>query len=175
MKNSNANFALALAFAGSVLASTAIAQSASAPAAEAPKPAASAAPAAAPAAPTPAPAAVPAPRAPAAASTDTMSGTAAWYGRKFNGRKTASGQVFNAGALTAAHPSLAFGSRVKVSNTKNKRSVTVVINDRGPTTPGRIIDVTQAAAQRLGFVRTGTAPVTLEVVGQAPARKAKRA
>lgn len=60
-----------------------------------------------------------------------------WYGRKFNGRKTASGQRFNAAALTAAHPSLAFGSNVKVTNTKNKRGVVVVINDRGPSAPAR--------------------------------------
>jgi rare lipoprotein A len=154
----------ALCLAGSLLASAALAQGASAPAPAASK----AVEAAAPAAP-----AVKAPAAPAAATGDAMSGTAAWYGRKFNGRKTASGQRFNASALTAAHPSLPFGSRVKVTNTKNKRSVVVVINDRGPTTPGRIVDVSQAAAQRLGFTRAGTTDVTLEVVGKAKMRRAK--
>jgi rare lipoprotein A len=103
-----------------------------------------------------------------------MSGTAAWYGRKFNGRRTASGQRFNAGAMTAAHPSLAFGTRVRVTNTSNKRSVVVVINDRGPTTPGRILDVSQAAAKKLGFTRAGTAQVTLEVVGQSARNRSKR-
>ena len=100
-----------------------------------------------------------------------MSGKAAWYGAKFNGRKTASGQPFNAAALTAAHPSLPFGSRVKVTNTQNKRSVVVTINDRGPTTPGRIIDVSHAAAQKLGLLKTGTADVNLEVVGKSGQRR----
>ena len=114
--------------------------------------------------------------APAAAATtgDAMSGKAAWYGREFDGRKTASGQRFNAAAMTAAHPSLAFGTKVKVTNTKNKRCTVVVINDRGPSTPGRIIDVSQAAANRLGFVRGGSADVTLEVVGNASARRVKK-
>jgi rare lipoprotein A len=102
-----------------------------------------------------------------------MSGKAAWYGRKFNGRTTASGQRFNAAALTGAHPSLPFGSRVKVTNTSNKRSVIVVINDRGPTSPGRVIDVSQAAAKRLGFIRSGLTDVTLEVVGKTQLKGAK--
>lgn len=137
------------------------AQGASAPAAAAAKPAEVAPPAAATAS-TP------------AATGDALSGTAAWYGRKFNGRKTASGQRFNAAALTAAHPTLAFGSRVKVTNSKNQRSAVVVINDRGPSTPGRIIDVSQAAAQRLGFIRAGTAEVKVEVVAAAKSRRAKK-
>jgi len=160
MKTLAAILAVALSAAGSLLATSAFAQSASAPASAAPKPAETTPPAAA-------------PSATAATSGDAMSGTAAWYGRKFNGRKTASGQRFNAAALTAAHPTLAFGSRVKVTNTKNNRSVVVVINDRGPTTPGRIIDVSQAAATRLGFVRAGTTDVKLEVVGKT-ALRAKR-
>ena len=104
--------------------------------------------------------------APAAASGDAMSGTAAWYGHKFAGRKTASGKRFNPNAMTAAHPTLAFGTRVKVTNTKNKRSAVVTITDRGPTTPGRIIDVSQAAAKKLGFIRSGLTDVSLEVVGK---------
>ena len=165
--------AIAVSISASVLLhSAALAQAASAPAAApsaAPsQPAAMTAPTAAPA---PMAAAKPAP----AASADAMDGKAAWYGRKFNGRKTASGQRFNAAAMTAAHPSLPFGSRVKVTNTQNKRSVVVVINDRGPSTPGRIIDVTQAAATRLGFVRGGTADVTLEVVGNGKGGKVAKA
>lgn len=140
--------ALALA-----LATSASAQSASAPAAA---PAAAPPPAAAPAA---------KPPAAAAATGDAMSGIAAWYGSKFNGRRTASGQRFNAAALTAAHPSLPFGSKIKVTNTRNQRSVVVVVNDRGPTTPGRMLDVSRAAATRLGFVRAGTTEVQLEKVG----------
>lgn len=156
MKIVTAGLVNALLCAASIAAS---AQSASAPAAAPAKPAESAAPAAA--------------SAPAATG-DALSGTAAWYGRNFNGRKTASGQRFNAAALTAAHPTLAFGSRVKVTNSKNQRSVVVVINDRGPSTPGRIIDVSQAAAQRLGFIRAGTAEVKVEVVAAAKPRRAKK-
>ena len=156
MKIVTAGLVNALLCAASIAAS---AQSASAPAAAPAKPAESAAPAAA--------------SAPAATG-DALSGTAAWYGRNFNGRKTASGQRFNAAALTAAHPTLAFGSRVKVTNSKNQRSVVVVINDRGPSTPGRIIDVSQAAAQRLGFIRAGTAEVKVEVVAAAKSRRAKK-
>lgn len=113
---------------------------------------------------------MPAAAAPVAAD-HAMSGTAAWYGRKFAGRKTASGQRFNPFAMTAAHPTLAFGTRVKVTNTRNNRIVIVTINDR-MNSPGRMLDVTQAAAKRLGFIRAGLADVTLEVVGQ---RRLKRA
>lgn len=140
-------FRLALAAIGLAIAAQAGAQSAAPAPAE---PAKQAAPAAA----------------PAAASGDAMSGTAAWYGRKFAGRKTASGKRFNPDAMTAAHPTLAFGTRVKVTNTKNQRSAVVTITDRGPTTPGRIIDVSQAAAKKLGFIRAGLTDVTLEVAGK---------
>jgi rare lipoprotein A len=163
----NHRFALVtLALSLAAAAPAALAQAASAPTAAASKATEVAAPAAAPAV-----AAAPAAAAPTG---DAMSGKAAWYGRKFNGRKTASGQRFNAAAMTAAHPSLAFGTKVKVTNTKNKRSAVVIINDRGPKTPGRVIDVSQAAANRLGILRGGTADVTLEVVGNAPARRAKK-
>lgn len=116
----------------------------------------------------------------AAASTDAQSGKIAYYGRKFAGRKTASGQRFNPGALTMAHPSLPFGTLVKVTNTKNNRSVVVRVNDRGPTTAGRIGDVSRAAAARLKMLRSGVVEARLEVVGQAATkgmahRKAKRA
>jgi rare lipoprotein A len=107
----------------------------------------------------------------ATATSDAMTGTAAWYGRKFTGRRTASGQRFNPDAMTAAHPTLPFGTRVKITNTKNNRSATVVINDRGPTTPGRIVDVSLAAAKQLRFVRSGLTDVSLEVVGQAPLKR----
>ncbi|MEO8250188.1 MAG: septal ring lytic transglycosylase RlpA family protein [Burkholderiales bacterium] len=105
---------------------------------------------------------------------DAVSGTAAWYGGKFNGRKTASGQRFNASALTAAHATLPFGTRVRVTNLKNKRSVVVTINDRLSSSAGRVIDVSRGAAQRLGFVKAGLADVRLEPIGRASARAGRR-
>lgn len=106
------------------------------------------------------PAAVAAP-APAATSSD---GKIAWYGQRFAGRKTASGAVFNPAAMTMAHKTLPFGSRVKVTNTANQRSVVLRVNDRGPSTPDRVGDVSQAAARKLGMLRSGVANATLEVV-----------
>jgi rare lipoprotein A len=126
----------------------------------------------APAAAEPAKAAAPAPA--VAAAADASSGTAAWYGRKFAGRKTASGQRLNPHAMTAAHPSLPFGTRVKVTNTRNKRSVVLTINDRLSAGSGRILDVTQAAAKKLGFIRSGLTEVTLEVVGHRAARRHRK-
>ena len=134
------------------------AQSASAPAATPP------APAAVPAAPAAAPAAAAAP----ASATD---GKIAYYGRKFAGRKTASGERFNPGALTMAHKTLPFGTKVKVTNLKNNRSVVVRVNDRGPTTPGRVGDVSLAAAQKLRMLRSGVVEAKLEVVAEAPSKK----
>lgn len=87
------------------------------------------------------------------------SGVASVYSAK-SGNRTASGQRLNPSALTAAHRSLPFGTKVRVSNGKNGRAVVVTINDRGPFVRGRIIDVTPAAARELGF--SGLAPVTLE-------------
>ena len=100
-----------------------------------------------------------------------MSGTAAWYGRKFNGRRTASGERFNASALTAAHASLPFGTRVRVTNTENRKSVVVTINDRLNASAGRVIDMSRASAQRLGMIKDGTAPVRIERVGARAAAK----
>lgn len=89
-------------------------------------------------------------------------GRASWYSLT---SRTASGERCDPTALTAAHPSLPFGTRVKVENLKNGRSVIVRINDRGPYYGGRVIDLTKAAAQRLGFVAAGTAKVRITVVG----------
>ena len=111
------------------------------------------------------------PPATAARSVDVMEGLAAVYSDKLNGRKTASGQVFHQSELTAAHPSLPFGTKVKVTNTKNNKSVEVRINDRGPTQAGRVIDLSSAAAAKIGIRKTGTAPVKLEVVGGSPTTK----
>lgn len=124
------------------------------------------------AAPVAAPVVAPAAAKPAS-SGDAMEGKAAWYGKRFAGRKTASGKIFNPAAMTAAHNTLAFGTKVKVTNTKNNKSVVLTITDRGPSTPGRIIDVSAAAASKLGFVRAGTADVKLEITAEAPAKKVK--
>ena len=86
-------------------------------------------------------------------------GAASWYGPGFHGRKTASGERFNTHALTAAHRSLPFGARVKVTNERTGRAVVVRINDRGPYAHGRIIDLSQASARAIGI--TGTAQVAV--------------
>lgn len=91
-----------------------------------------------------------------------QTGRASWYSHA--GKKTASGERANPAGLTAAHRSLPFGTRVKVRNLRNGRTVTVRINDRGPFVRGRIIDVTKAAARRLGFMRRGTARVRIQPV-----------
>jgi rare lipoprotein A len=121
------------------------------------------------------PAAVTAPApAPAPAPAAGMEGLAAYYSDRLDGRKTASGQAFDQSKLTAAHPTLPFGTMVKVTNTRNNRSVVVRINDRGPTQAGRVIDLSRAAASKLGMLRSGLAPVKLEVVKDAPARQTKK-
>lgn len=91
-------------------------------------------------------------------------GEAAYYAARFDGRPTASGERFDSDRLTAAHRALAFGTRVRVTNRNNGRSVVVRINDRGPYTRGRIIDLSRRAAERIGMVRSGVAPVTLQIV-----------
>jgi len=129
-----------------------------------------------------APASPTAPAAPTAASTastaaksgDNMEGLAAVYSDKLAGHKTASGEVFSQNKLTAAHPSLAFGTKVKVTNTKNNKTVEVRINDRGPKQAGRVIDMSSAAATQIGIGKKSTAPVKLEVVGEAPATKGSK-
>ena len=89
-------------------------------------------------------------------------GKASWYGPRFHGKKTASGKRFNQYALTAAHRRLPLGTRVKVTNLKNGKTVKVKINDRGPYHGGRIIDLSRAAAQRLSM--GGVARVSIEVL-----------
>ncbi len=100
-------------------------------------------------------------------------GKATWYGGKFQGRKTASGERFDKRALTAAHKTLPFGSVVRVTNLANRRSVVVRINDRGPYGKGRVIDVSEAAARKLKMIRAGVVPVTVEIIKLAP-RKPRR-
>lgn len=92
-------------------------------------------------------------------------GTASWYGGPHEqGRTTACGQPFNEHALTAAHKTLPLGTRVKVTNLRNGRSVTVRIIDRGPWVAGRMIDLSRAAARRLDFAHKGLAPVKVQVL-----------
>ncbi len=93
------------------------------------------------------------------------SGHASFYGRELAGRRTASGEVFRPDAMTAAHRTLPFGSRVKVTNHSNGKAVVLRITDRGPFVRGRIIDVSHGAARALGFVGQGTARVTIERLG----------
>lgn len=93
-------------------------------------------------------------------------GIASWYGPGFHGRRTASGETFNQNALTAAHRSLPFGTQVKVTNLNNGRSVVVRINDRGPFTRGRIVDLSSGAARAIGLKSSGVAPVRLQVLGR---------
>ena len=89
-------------------------------------------------------------------------GMASYYGARHHGKRTASGEPFNQHGLTAAHPSLQFGSRVLVTNLSNDKSVVVRLNDRGPHTRGRIIDLSRQAAQQLDMLRSGTAKVHVQ-------------
>ncbi|HSN98312.1 MAG TPA: type VI secretion system tip protein TssI/VgrG, partial [Candidatus Nanopelagicales bacterium] len=93
-----------------------------------------------------------------------QTGPASWYGPGFHGRATASGERFDQNALTAAHPSLPFGTRVRVTRVDNGRSVVVRINDRGPFTGGRIIDLSRAAGDQIGLINDGVAQVRVEVL-----------
>jgi len=91
-------------------------------------------------------------------------GVASWYGEEFQGNETASGEIYDLNGLTAAHLTLPFGTIVRVTNLKNNKNILLRINDRGPYIGGRIIDVSLAAAKRLGFVYDGITQVRIEVV-----------
>lgn len=91
----------------------------------------------------------------------TITGSASWYGGQFHGRKTANGERYDMNELTAAHKTLPFGTRVRVENLATGQAVVVRINDRGPFAPGRVIDLSRAAAERIGLIRAGVAPVVL--------------
>lgn len=98
------------------------------------------------------------------ASKKTIVGIASYYGPGFHGKKTANGERFNMYELTAAHKTLPFNTRVRVTNLNNKKSVIVRINDRGPYKKGRIIDLSKGAAQKIGLIQTGTAKVKVEIL-----------
>jgi rare lipoprotein A len=100
----------------------------------------------------------------APARTDIASGGGGLASFYTEGTKTASGESFNTHELTAAHPSLPFGTKLRVTNVSTGQSVTVRVNDRGPYVPGRVVDVSYSAAERLGMVKGGVAKVKLDVV-----------
>jgi rare lipoprotein A len=93
-----------------------------------------------------------------------LQGIASWYGSVLNGHRTASGERFDMFAMTACHPTLPFGSLVRVIDTNTNKSVVVRINDRGELDKDRVIDLSYAAAKELNITRSGLAPVVLEVI-----------
>ena len=103
----------------------------------------------------------------------TQRGTASWYGKKFHGRKTSTGETYNMYSMTAAHKTMELPSYAKVTNLKNGKSVIVRVNDRGPFVDDRIIDLSYAAASKLGYVKNGTAPVKVERIRMADIRSGK--
>ena len=94
-------------------------------------------------------------------------GTASWYGDAFHGRRTANGEIFDKGSISAAHPTLPLPSYVRVTNLKNGRSLIVRVNDRGPYHGGRVMDVSQRVAEALAFKNEGTGRIRIEYVGRA--------
>ncbi len=108
---------------------------------------------------------LPPPRAPAPPAVPlSQQGVASWYGPGFHGKKTTSGSVYDQYGMTAAHQTLPLGSSVRVTNRTNGKSVTVLINDRGPFVGGRVIDLSYAAARAVDMIGPGTAPVVVEVL-----------
>lgn len=103
----------------------------------------------------------------------TQRGTASWYGKKFHGKKTSTGETYNMYAMTAAHKTMELPSYAKVTNLKNGRSVIVRVNDRGPFVDNRIIDLSYAAASKLGYVKNGTASVKVERIRMADIKNGK--
>jgi rare lipoprotein A len=93
-------------------------------------------------------------------------GVVSWYGAAFHDKPTASGERFDSEAMTMAHPTLPFGTRVKVTNLRNGRTVVVRVNDRGPFVGKRIADLSRAAAAQLGMMKRGVARARIEVLGQ---------
>jgi rare lipoprotein A len=91
-------------------------------------------------------------------------GVASWYGHEFQGNTTASGEAYDLNGLTAAHPTLPFGTTIRVTNLENSKNILLRVNDRGPNMGRRLIDVSWTAAKRLGFIHSGTTRVRVEVV-----------
>lgn len=101
-------------------------------------------------------------------------GVVSWYGAAFHDRKTASGERFDSNGFTMAHPTLPFGTEVKVTNLRNGRSVVVRVNDRGPHVGQRIADLSRAAAAQLGFLKRGVVRARIEVLDEAAAGRDDR-
>ncbi len=101
-------------------------------------------------------------------------GKASWYGEPHHGRKTASGEIYDMNAMTAAHRTLALGTHVRVTNVANGKSVVVRINDRGPFIDGRVIDLSKAAARELGSLGEGIITVRIEVLEETAAPSSGR-
>ena len=99
---------------------------------------------------------------------------ASYYGKQYHGRKTASGEIYDMNKMTAAHRTLPFGVQVRVTELSSQRSVVVRINDRGPFARDRIIDVSLAAARRLGMIQSGHVNVKLEMIPQIASEAASR-
>lgn len=91
-------------------------------------------------------------------------GGASFYANKFVGRTTANGEIYSHGKMTAAHKSLKFGTKVKVTDLSTKKSIVVRINDRGPFIKGRVIDLSKGAASKLGIVNRGVAKVSVKII-----------
>ena len=126
-----------------------------------------------PAPPTPAPSVPPSLASPSSGDTALSTqqrGRMSLYGNKFAGRKTASGEPFDPEALTMAHRTLPFGTRVRVTNLENRRSVEVVVNDRGPFVAGRIADLSEAAARRIGMIADGVVEALLDILQEGKRR-----
>jgi rare lipoprotein A len=100
-------------------------------------------------------------------------GVASWYGPRFQGRETANGEQFDMTALTAAHPTLPFGSLVRITNPKSGKSLVVRINDRGPFVEGRELDVSYAVADKIGLIDGGLVRLRLELL-EVPQRRLDR-
>ena len=98
----------------------------------------------------------------------TQTGLGSYYANKFAGRATASGSIYRPGEMTAAHNTLPFGTLIRVTNTRNGRSVEVTVTDRGPHTKGYIVDVSRRAAVQLDIIEAGVVPVQLTVIKAAP-------
>lgn len=116
-----------------------------------------------------------APPAPHAVAGDVETGLAAVYSNKLHGRATANGERYDRNKLTTAHKTLPFGTLVRVTNVKNKKSVVLRVNDRGPTQAGRVVDISPKAAKALGMSTRGMAEVTVTVLKPAGKRLEKKA
>ena len=103
--------------------------------------------------------------APAAVEAKSSCGIASYYGPGFHGRTTASGERFNSRAMTAAHKSLPFGTKLRVTNQSNGKSITIRVNDDGPHIPGRIIDLSEGAFSMIASTSTGVVPICYRIIG----------